>query len=253
MAKAAETELSDDRLLGGRIRLYQPRHGYRVAIDPVLLAAAVAARPGERVLDAGTGTGAAALCLATRLPGIAVVGLERDPELLAIAQRNVAANPGTAPIALVAGDLLAPDAALAGSPFDRVMTNPPYHRRGAATPPGTATRAAAHLAEAGLAAWVGACLALLRPRGWLTVIHTADALEELVGALASRTGDLLVHPLWPTADAPLARRVIVTARKGGRGPSRLSRGLVLHEADGRYTAAAEAVLREAAPLTLPTH
>lgn len=252
MATAAETELSDDRLLGGRVRLFQPRRGYRVAIDPVLLAAAVQARPGERVLDAGTGTGAAALCLATRLSGLSVVGLERDPQLLAIAHRNVAANPA-APVDLVAGDLLAREPALPGGPFDRVMTNPPYHRKGAATPPDTATGAAAHLAEAGLARWVGACLARLRPRGWLTVIHTADALEELVAALAGGAGDLIVHPLWPTADAPLAKRVIVAARKGGRGPSRLTRGLVLHGPDGRYTEVAEAVLRGAAPLPLPAH
>ena len=75
MTSLAEPELSDDRLLGGRLRFSQPRRGYRTAIDPVLLAAAVAAESAETVLDVGTGTGATALCLAARVPGCMVVGL----------------------------------------------------------------------------------------------------------------------------------------------------------------------------------
>ncbi len=49
------TDVTTDALLGGRVRLYQPRHGYRVAIDPVFLAAAVPVVRGDRVLDVGRG------------------------------------------------------------------------------------------------------------------------------------------------------------------------------------------------------
>jgi tRNA1(Val) A37 N6-methylase TrmN6 len=63
-------ETREDRLLGGRVRLLQPLKGYRAATDPVLLAAAVAARPGQRVLDLGCGAGAAVFCLAARVPGL---------------------------------------------------------------------------------------------------------------------------------------------------------------------------------------
>ena len=59
---------SEDTLLGGRVRLRQPVAGYRAAIDPVFLAAAVPAVPGDRALDVGCGAGAAALCLAIRVP-----------------------------------------------------------------------------------------------------------------------------------------------------------------------------------------
>ena len=104
--------------------------------------------------------------------------------------------------------------------------------------------------EGELAAWIGACLARLRPQGRLTLIHRADVLAELLAALAGRAGDVVVFPLWPTAEAPAAKRVIVAARKGGRGPSRLARGLVLHGPDGHYTEAAEAILRDGAPIAL---
>ncbi|MBF0393554.1 MAG: methyltransferase, partial [Alphaproteobacteria bacterium] len=59
---------TDDTLLDGRVRLRQPTHGYRAAIDPVFLAAAVPAGAGQRVLDAGCGAGAALLCLCARVP-----------------------------------------------------------------------------------------------------------------------------------------------------------------------------------------
>ena len=118
-----ELELSDDALLGGRLRLRQPRVGYRVAIDPVLLAAAVDARPGERILDAGAGTAAAALCLAERCPEVNVAGLERDPDLVRIGRINLAENPAGARVELQEGNLLARP--YLGAPFDQVMTNPP--------------------------------------------------------------------------------------------------------------------------------
>ena len=244
MTSADRTE---DAILGGRLRLHQPRHGYRVAIDPVLLAAAVPARPGERVLDAGAGSGAAALCLAHRCPEVHVVGLERDAELLALARENAAGNTAGARVEMVAGDLAAP---FRGEAFDHVMTNPPFHRRGRATAPAQATAAAAHLTEMDVGAWVGACMARLRPRGRLTLIHRPEALPELLAALLGRAGDILVYPLWPTESAAAARRLIVSARAGIGGPARLARGLALHGPDGRYTATAEGVLRDGAALDL---
>ena len=130
------------------------------------------------------------------------------------------------------------------------MSNPPYHRRGAASLPATASGSAAHVADIDLPAWIAACLARLRPLGRLTLIHRAEALAELLAALAGRAGDVVVLPLWPNVEAPAAKRVIVAARKGGRGPTRLARGLVLHGPDGGFTAAADAILRDGAPLPL---
>jgi tRNA1Val (adenine37-N6)-methyltransferase len=50
---------TEGHLLGGRIRYRQPDTGFRSGLEPVLLAASVPARPGEHVLEAGTGAGAA--------------------------------------------------------------------------------------------------------------------------------------------------------------------------------------------------
>jgi tRNA1(Val) A37 N6-methylase TrmN6 len=246
----AAPEISEDRLLDGRVRLRQPVTGYRVAIDPVLLAAAVPAQAADTVLDVGCGVGAAALCLAARVGGARITGIEAQRELVRLAGDNILLNDLAGRVSVMLGDLLRPPPRLEPGTFAHVMANPPFLERDRATPPSDPGKAAAQLeSEADLAAWVRFALAMLRPKGSVTFIHRADRLEHLLAQLAGRAGDIAVFPLWPGTGKP-ARRVIVRARKGVATPSRLLPGLVLHEADGRFTAAADAVLRGGAGLAL---
>lgn len=241
-------EATLDELLGGRVRLLQPRLGYRVAVDPVLLAAALPAA-GCAVLDAGSGTGAASLCLAARVPDCRVTALERSPDHAAFARESLRRNGMEGRIEVVEGDLLAPPPSLRRAAFDAVMTNPPFNAP-CGNPPRAPGRVEAHVEEVPPAAWLEACLRRLRPRGRLAVIHRADRLDAVLAALHGRAGDVVVFPLWPRRDVA-ARRVVVLARKGGRGPAVLAPGLVLHEEDGSFTEAAQRILRHAAPLELP--
>jgi tRNA1(Val) A37 N6-methylase TrmN6 len=150
----------------------------------------------------------------------------------------------------MAGDILRPPPRLAPGSFDHVMANPPYMERGAAAPSPHPGRAAATVeGAADLGQWVRFALAMARARGSLTFIHRADRLEQLLGQLAGRVGAIAVFPLWPSAGKP-AKRIIVHARKGVETPTRLLPGMVLHEADGRYTPEAEAVLRGDAVISL---
>jgi tRNA1(Val) A37 N6-methylase TrmN6 len=244
------TELTDDRLLGGRVSLSQPAHGYRVAIDPVLLAAAVTPLPYHRVLDAGAGTGAASLCLAVRVPECRIVGLELQRELHRIASHNVTRNGLGRRVEMIQGDLQRPPPRLAGASFDHVMTNPPHLAAAAARPSPHPERALAHAESTlDLAAWVAGCLRMLKTDGHLTLIHRADRLGEVLGTLLGRAGDVVVFPLWPAAGRP-AKRVLIQARKGARGPLRLAPGLVLHDSAGGFRAEVEGVLRDGLALDL---
>src|SRR5512140_2420487 len=78
-------QFTEDAFLGGQLRLRQPKSGHRAGHDAMLLAAATAARPGDRVVDLGAGVGAAGLAVARRVAGIELVLVEIDPGLAALA------------------------------------------------------------------------------------------------------------------------------------------------------------------------
>lgn len=243
-------EVTEGHLLNGRIVYAQPKDGYRTGIEPVLLAAAVPARPGARVLEAGTGAGAGLLCLAARIPGITGLGIEIEPRMAAIAARNLTAN-GLAGLSIRTADVLevAGDWPAANGPFDHAFANPPWHQADG-TPSPVPLRARAKVAETGLAAvWTQALGRALRPRGTLTLILPARQVPEALTALpAAGCGSPRLFPLWPRAGQP-ARMLILQAVRGGRAEFRMEAGLVLHEGTG-YTPAADAVLREGAGLPL---
>ena len=245
-----EISASEGTLLSGGIRLRQPRAGYRAAIDPVFLAAAVPAEAGDTVLDAGCGAGAASLCLAKRVSECRITGIEAQRDLVRLANENAALNGFADRIVIMAGDILRPPPRLEPGSFSHVMANPPYLAADAGTPPPDTGKAAATLeGEADLAAWLRFALSAVRPKGTVTFVHRADRMEQLLAQLSQRAGEIVVFPLWPGQNKP-AKRIIVRARKAVATPTRLTPGLILHEADGRYTAAADAILRHGAALAI---
>ena len=237
---------TEGTLLGGQVRYTQPRTGFRSGIEPVLLAAAVPARPGARVLEGGSGAGAALLCLAWRVPRLEGVGVERDPELAELARGNAATNDRRR-VGFVTADMaLLPELGR----FDHACANPPYHPLGGTASPDPA-REGAKRGEPGLPGlWAVALAARLRPGGTLTLILPALALAVALDALdAAGCGSVIVFPLWPKIGRP-AKLILLRGVRGGRAPLRLAPGLILHEEDGRFTAAAEACLRGGAVLEL---
>lgn len=246
---------TEDSLLGGGVRLRQPAGGYRAAIDPVFLAAAVPAGTGQSVLDVGAGVGAASLCLARRVPDCSITGLELQDTLVKLATQNIFANDVGDRVEVIAGDLLAQQAGLyAGhfdpASFDHVMANPPYLKEGSGKPPPDESKAAALMeTSAGVESWVQFCLTLVKPKGSLTMIHRADRIEDLLSALRGEAGEIVVFPLWPKL-GKAARRVVVRCRRGIKTPTRLAAGLVLHNPDGSYTPEADEILRNGRELEI---
>lgn len=245
----AEDALSYDAFLRGKLHLWQPRKGYRAATDPVLLAAACPAKPGQSVLDLGCGAGAAALCLGARVPGLVLAGLEVQPAYAALARRNAAENGMTLQVEL--GDLARMPPALRVG-FDHVIANPPYYPAGG-TPSPNAARARALQVDTPLADWVQAAARRLAPGGWLTLICGADGLPDVLGAMGGKLGSAAVLPLQPR-EGRAALRILLRARKGGKGAFRLLAPLTLHRGaahDGdreSYTPRAESILRDGASL-----
>jgi tRNA1(Val) A37 N6-methylase TrmN6 len=244
--------VTEDFLLDGRVRLAQPSQGFRAGIDAVFLAASVRAKTGEKVLDVGCGSGAAALCLAARVDGALVTGLDRDRALVRLASTNAEANGCAGRVQFFLGDLLSPPIRLAAASFDHVMANPPYRPPGYGRPPQQAARAEAMIEDrAALEDWLRFCLMMVRHNGSVTLIYSADRLDALLVALAGRLGDISIYPLWPGGGSEVkpAKRVIVSGRRASQAPLSLLPGLVLHRTDGHFTDAAEAVLRHGQPIS----
>jgi tRNA1Val (adenine37-N6)-methyltransferase len=242
----AAVETTDGHLLGGRVRYAQPRQGFRSGIEPVLLAASIPARDGQTVIEAGTGAGAALLCLAARIPGIEGTGVERDPALAALARANAAVN-GYAGLHFITAAI---EARPVAETFDHAFANPPYHAPGG-TRSGVPAREAAKRAHVGLFAdWAASLGAVLRPRGTLTLILPASAVPLALPALAAANcpAEALL-PLWPKS-GQAAKLVLLRGIKGGGGTLKLHPGVVLHAVDGRYTPQAEAILRHATSLEM---
>jgi tRNA1(Val) A37 N6-methylase TrmN6 len=247
--------LSEDAVLGGALRLRQPRRGHRVGHDAVLLAAACPALGGEHVVDLGAGVGAAGLAVAARARDVAVTLVEIDPDLAALAAENAQLNGLAARVKSINLDAVAPARAFAAAGLvpesvARVLMNPPFNDPVRQKTSPDRRRRLAHAApREALAAWIRTAARLLRPRGTLTVIFRADGLLDLARALDAVFGAIMVLPVHPKPDEP-AIRILVRATKASRAPLVLLPGLVLNDACGYPSPEAEAVLRMGATLLL---
>jgi tRNA1(Val) A37 N6-methylase TrmN6 len=235
-------------LLGGRVRLLQPKSGYRAGMDAALLAAAAGGGAGERVLEAGCGPGAALLQAAVRAPDAVFTGLERDPAALDLARRSIALNGLERRVQALSGDVEAGFRALGLDPFDAAFANPPFFDDPSALRGPHPAKRGAWLADGGLQAWTGFLLKAVREGGRIVMIHRADRLDDILALLGQGAGSFRIRPIHPFADQP-AKRVLVQAIKAGKAPLILLPPLVMHDrAGGKHTAEADALLRGAATL-----
>ncbi|NOR64071.1 MAG: methyltransferase [Rhodobacteraceae bacterium] len=244
--------MTDDGFLDGRLQILQPRGGYRAATDPVFLAAAMRAKAGESVLELGCGAGVALACLLHRVP-VKATGLELQQEYADLARQNMVRNELDAEI--VQGDLAAMPDSLRAQSFDHVMMNPPFYEDFRHSAPLNAGKSVAFLeGDVSLESWLSAGLKRLKPLGWLTIIHRAERLDEILFGL-NRAGDTRILPLSARSGRS-ARRVIVQARKGAAGPLKLLSPLVLHDGDSHradgddFSQTAREILRDGKALVI---
>jgi tRNA1(Val) A37 N6-methylase TrmN6 len=228
-------DITEDAFLGGQLFLRQLKSGHRAGHDAVLLAAATAARPGDRVADLGAGVGVAGLAVARRVAGIDLVLVEIDTTLAGLARANATSNAIAADVIVLDVETEASDfaaAGLAADSVDAVLMNPPFndparHRRS----PDDA-RGIAHVAtETTLANWVHAARRILKSRGALTLIWRADGITEVLAALDRGFGSLQILPVHGDARQP-ANRLLIRAIKGGRAPTQIHPALMLNDESG---------------------
>ena len=244
-ADEADSETTEDTLLGGRVTLIQPRRGFRSSLDPVLLARFLAP-PYGRFLDIGCATGALSFSLLAGDARASGVGVELQPRLARLAALGRERNAVVERFKLLEGDVRVPatTVGLGLESFDLVATNPPFRRveRGQSSPDGE--RAVAnHEVTLTLVEWLEVARRLVKVGGRVGVVYAAERLPELLGGLSERDlTPVRLRAVHPFADRA-AVRVLVEAQRGSRRPLAIEAPLILHEGDPpRFTEQARALL-----------
>jgi len=238
-------DVTDDAILGGRLRLLQPRKGHRFGHDAILLAACTPAQSGERVAEFGAGVGAASLAVLARVPGTHVTLIEVDAALCALARENIARNDFDDRARVVHGDVMSEDVASLAKDergFQHVLMNPPFNPASLQPSPDAKRRQAHAAGDELLANWTQQAARLLCDHGMLTLIWRAEAEDDVIATLQPHfpaLGIIKIHP----APGRGAIRIIVRAEKTGERQVRQFAPLTLMNADQRPSEEAEAIMR----------
>lgn len=221
-----------DAFLGGLLTLEQPAKGFRAGVDSVLLAASVPAVAGQSVLELGCGVGAAMLCLGKRVPSLVLHGVEIQNTYADLCRKNAAANGLSATV--WTADLRTLPTELTAQTFDQVIANPPYFKRASGVSSPLNDRDIALAGETSMIDWIDTATRRLKPKGWLSLIQKADRLPDILRAMDHRLGSISVYPITGRLGRP-ADRIILRAKKGGRGAFKLHASIPLHNGPEHVT------------------
>jgi len=230
-----------DGLMNKRVWVEQPAEGYRIAVDTVLLAAAVSAKPGDRVLDMGCGVGGVMFCLAARIRDLHLTGIDIQHELIELCRKNIEhnhlQNSATAETYSVT-DWTARD-------YDHIVMNPPFHAEERHSVSDNKIKRTANAEKTGdLPLWLESAARILKPNGILTLIHRADRMDEIIAEGQKYFSEITVLPIIArTGAAP--KRIIMRMARGTAAVINICENFILYGDDNRYCAAAEAVIRHA--------
>ncbi|MHA1539504.1 MAG: tRNA1(Val) (adenine(37)-N6)-methyltransferase [Alphaproteobacteria bacterium] len=251
-------------LLNGKVQIVQPETGYRTGIDTVFLATSLDValfkkNEAVKVLDLGCGVGTAGICALQHFSPLSdeetpqlnfkFYGLEIQEELVALAHENIHLNKREGQFTVLKGDLRNLPEGIEKNSFSAVIMNPPFYPMDQNNlSPHPIKKAANAEVFGGLEDWIGTSYKCLKQKGYLSMIYPADRLHVLMAALiAAKFGEITVYPLWSKAGVS-SKRVIIRARKGGKGgdpmssPLKLQTGLIVHQENGDYTPEAQAIL-----------
>ena len=236
-----------DLFLGGKLRIFQPSEGYRAGIDPVLLAASLPVKPGERVLELGCGVGVASLCLMRRTHEVEVKGVEINATLADLARRNAREN-GLA-YEVFEADIMQMPRSLLDLSFDHVMVNPPYFDRTRGSRSNHQDKERARGEMTPLTTWVDIASRRVKAKGYVHFIFRTERLPDLLSALPAHMGSVEVTP-FVSRHGRGSELMILKARKAGKAPFRLLPQVVLHKSPKHtadqddYTQQLTGILRE---------
>lgn len=226
--------LSEDCILNGKLKFFQPKNGYRIPIDPIILASMIKISKNQMVLDVGCGVGTISLILKFKNPSAEISAIDIDPKICEICKLNSEKN--SLPLNVYNLNLTKiNESILKNMRFDHVVTNPPYFTL-CSSRISEATRFA-KFETMPLNNWIEACLKKLNDQGTFSIIHDAARIDDIIFTLKNsrvKVGNFEIFPIYSKKNSA-AKRVIVKCRKNGKSVSKILHPIITHNDDGTYS------------------
>ncbi|MDR2781277.1 MAG: methyltransferase [Holosporaceae bacterium] len=225
-------DFTEDSILGGQIKLLQPKSGYRVAIDPIVLAYFVSVRQHQEILDVGCGVGTISLILKAKEKLARIAAIDTDKEMCLICQKNAQINSLDIDITNIGIEHINEHALFQSKLFDHVVTNPPFFEQKSSRI--SEAKKMANFETINLIDWIAFCVKKLKNNGIFSIIHKASRIDDILYALKNIAGSIVIIPIFPKNNCE-ANRVIVQAKKSSRSETKILSGIVAHNDDGSYS------------------
>ena len=229
MCDSPKADETLDVFCGGKVRLIQKKKGYRLSIDPFLLANFIDLKKGETLLDIGSGCGIIPVYLSRRGFANRLAGIEVQEELYELSLRNKALNMCTN-VEFLKGDVRT--AGIGPGSFEVIVSNPPYVKAGTGrTSPGRSRLIARHESALDLPALVSTAALLLPTHGRLCLVYPARRLAELIGAAQSAGLEpKRLRPVYSRQGEAAVLSLVECMKGAGKGLS-VERPLYIYEND----------------------
>lgn len=231
-----QDRLTRDSFFNGKVSVIQERAGYRFSIDAVILAHHVRPKPGERVVDLGTGCGIVPLIVAYRYPAVHMFGIEVQKELADIANDNVRNNGMHETVRIVHRDMQTLQQAMFQGPVDIVVSNPPFRKaHSGRVNPNRQRAVARHEISVTLPDVVKTAGDILKTAGLFVLIYTSERLPELVQHMKSCGLEPKNVRFIHSRRNSESKLMMMEGIKQGRPGLKVGPPIVIYNEDGSYT------------------
>ena len=228
-------ERLDDLQRSGYHIIQNPKK-FCFGMDAVLLSGFAKAKPGDNVLDIGTGTGVIPILMAAKTKAGHFTGLEIQHESADMAMRSIRYNHLEERISIVEGDIKEAGTLFASASFHVVTSNPPYMiGQHGLTNPHLPKAIARHEILCSFDDVACQAARVLKDRGRFFLVHRPFRLVELMVTLTKyKLEPKRMQLVYPFIDKE-PNMVLIEACKGGNSRIRVERPLVVYERPGVYT------------------
>jgi tRNA1(Val) A37 N6-methylase TrmN6 len=232
-----------DALFDGRMTLFQSRAGYRFSLDALLLASFVTVKPGDKIVDLGTGNGVIPLVLADLYSSVSVTGVELQAAMVERARRNVELNRLDARIEVLRGDVRRPSQIANASSFNVALCNPPYRKPTSGRLSANDERQVArHEMKGDLNDFLRAAIFLLRTKGRMALVYPAVRLTDLLSAMRQVHVEPKRLRMVQSFCGASASLILVEGVKGGRSGLNVLEPVTVYQRPNEYSDEVAAVI-----------